>query len=235
MDIFLDTPQGTELHAFTTALIKHCDQRARGEDRRGCKKGSMNHNLSLAMIDVRAAGDLTRIKKTGHVDHLKAVERSIKSLRQQRLIPESANVSLDSLTAAYRFLTSTTGETNQELYKALHREAQTQALLQPYVNLVTRLWLLFPPESVVESMASVVEDVFGQHRQLSHENAELELMIRWNGPDVHHAGPLISDVQKTYANNFIRKTTDITSSILGSVYRKHVVDRKCRRAAVFQQ
>ena len=226
--------QVKELHAFTAALIDHCEKRAQGQDCRGNTKGAMNQRVSLAMLDIRAAGDLTRLKKTGHVDHVKLVESSIKALVAQKLIPQSAVVSMQSLTAAYTFLSCVSGDSNRELFKALHKEAQSRVALKPYVDLVTRLWLLCPPESVVESMASVVEDVFGQHRQLNHDNAEKELMIRWNGPDVHHAGDLLAAVQRKYANNFIRKTACITAAVSGSVYRKHVMDRKCRRGSIFR-
>ena len=224
-----------ELHDYTAALIDHCDKRGKGQDCRGNNKGAMNHRLTLSMLDIKEAGDLRRLKQTGHVDHLKSVHRSIKSLVEQRFIPQSANVDMGSLTAVYKALRASSGSTNQELFKFLHKGAKDQTVLKPYLDLITRLWLLCPPESVVESMASVVEDVFGQHRQLNHENAELELMIRWNGPDVHHADDLLSAVQKSYTNTFVRKTESITTSLAGSVFRKHVVDRKCRRASVFRQ
>ena len=109
------------------------------------------------MLDIRTAGDLVRLKQTGHVEHLKEVERRIKSPREQSLIPASAHVGLESLTATCRVLTEASGSTNQELLVTLHKEAQAHPLLKPYVDLVTRLWLIFPAESVGESMASVAE------------------------------------------------------------------------------
>lgn len=44
-----------------------------------------------------------------------------------------------------------------------------------------RVWLLYPCESIVESMGSVLKNIFGEHRNLAPENAEKELIIAWNG------------------------------------------------------
>ena len=44
-----------------------------------------------------------------------------------------------------------------------------------YSDLVSRVWLLAAPESVVKSMGNVVQDAFGHHPQLSHESAAREL------------------------------------------------------------
>ena len=79
----------------------------------------------------------------------------------------------------------------------------------------------------------MVEDIFGTHRQLDHRNAEYELMIRWNGPDVHHAEALIQAVQRKFNNNFIRQSVDIRTELLGTVIRRHN-SKVCRRSAVFQ-
>ena len=111
-----------------------------------------------AMSDIRAAGDLTRLKKTGHVDRVKLVESSIKTLVTQKMIPQSAGVSMESLTAAYTLLTSISGNTNQERCKARHKEAESRVTLKSSVDLVTTStpphwrWeksraLVFPPSS----------------------------------------------------------------------------------------
>ena len=50
---------------------------------------------------------------------------------------------------------------------------------------------LSPPESVVESMGSVLKAVFGQHRQLKHCNAAKELIARRSGPHPLHYDSLI--------------------------------------------
>ena len=40
-------------------------------------------------------------------------------------------------------------------------------------------------------MASVLSDAYGAHRQLDVANGELEVILRWNGPEPSQADPLL--------------------------------------------
>ena len=107
--------------------------------------------------------------------------------------------------AAYSKLRMTKPGSNQKLLKTLWSDGDQR--LSAYLVIVVRLWLLSPAESVVESMASAVKVVFGiqQARGLSHESAENDLIIQWNGPNVPHADWLIKAVLKK--NMFIKTTS----------------------------
>ena len=115
-------------------------------------------------------------------------------------------------------------KTNQEPLK--HLLLRQAAVTKPYLDLVIRMWLISPPESVVESMVSAVKEVFGMHRQLTHANAAMEPAIRWNGPDLCSADQLIGAV---VARLQLGRTTNSGSSALlaGEVLRRHL--GKCAR------
>ena len=65
----------------------------------------------------------------------------------------------------------------QQLLKLLWNQREQKPLLRAYIDLVKRLWLIYPAESVVESMSSILKEVFGTHRNMKHENAAQELAI----------------------------------------------------------
>ena len=92
---------------------------------------------------------------------------------------------------------------------------------------------LCPAESVVESMASTVKDMYGVHRQLNHENAAKELIVRWNGPDPSHADFLTQTALKKGGFNFTRSAVSIVSALQGTVIARHKAT-KCARAHIFQ-
>lgn len=50
--------------------------------------------------------------------------------------------------------------TDAELYGRLENEAQSDSSLAPYSAMVTRIWLLAAPESVVASMCSVAKYIW---------------------------------------------------------------------------
>jgi len=178
----LDNSQVRELNTFTSLLCDQSSERAKGQDKRGHTKGTMNHQLSVCMLDIKAAGDLIRLQRTSHVDCLASVERSVGNIIAAKLVPPTCRPNSESIRLAYRAVSDSKCTTNQELLKLLYDQAKTDPRIQPYLDMVIRLWLLSPPESVVESMASVVEDVFGPHRhKLDPLNAERELIIRSNG------------------------------------------------------
>ena len=85
-------------------------------------------------------------------------------------------------------------------------------------------------------MASVIGDIFGTRRQLSHQNAAKELIVRWNSPDVFAADDLIKAVQDRHNFEFVRRTTDIRSAFHGTVISRHLrPDQPDRRALVFRR
>ena len=155
-------------------------------------------------------------------------------LAELGVIPESAVVSCRSIRAAYDAVREMPGElSNAELVRRLSKVAETSETVRSYLNLVMRVWLMSAPESVVESMGNVVQDVFGQHRQLSHENAARELFIRWNGPDITASDSLLDKVQRKYGNKFVRTDPrSIAASLQGTVVRRHQAKR-CPRAHIF--
>ena len=59
-------------------------------------------------------------------------------------------------------------------------------------------------------MGSVIEDIYRDRRQLTHENAARELAICWNGTAVDNAHGLLSAVQAKYQNNSYRKSANIS-------------------------
>ena len=116
--------------------------------------------------------------------------------------------------------------------RCLLKKSGTSADLAPYADMVNRVWLLSSPESVVESMASVIKNIFGENRQLTHQNAASELFVRWNGPAVGSADDLLDDVQTKYQNNFVRSSQrSITSSLEGTVVSR-MQSEKCHRAVI---
>ena len=102
---------------------------------------------------------------------------------------------------------------------------------QPFVQTVIRVWLLPPAESVVESMASVLK-VFSMHRQLKHENAAQELMIRWNGSEPDGAEGLIKAVQRENRFQFVRRQNNVKDMLTGEVMVSHKAARSHRACLI---
>ena len=210
-----------------------CNTRMDGVDARGNKQGAMNQKLNALMSDVRVVGDLTGMQRLVHETCLNGVQRSMDKLIREKCAPASCAVDLATIRAGWQFLREQTpGLPNQALLKLLAREVKVRQDLRPYYNFVVRMWLLSPPESVVESMGSVAENVFGTHRQLDHQNAAMELQVRWNGPAVFQADSIIRAVQAKYHHRFER-TMDIRTNLEGTVIRKHLT-QECKTASVFK-
>ena len=82
------------------------------------------------------------------------------------------------------------------------------------------------PQPVVGSMASVVKNVFGEHRQLRHTHAAMELAVPWNGPDVTCADEVIQAVRDTYQMKLVRVGQQtINKSLHGTVLSRHYAQR----------
>lgn len=223
--------QTTEISAFSRALREHCAQREMGADRRGSSKGSQNAKLVDAMEDVRTVADLQELRRSRSSGVLRSVDVAIRRLVARHIIPEG--VPPATLKLAYDTIHATNeGLTNQELFKELCNATKSKPELQAYTALVTRLWLISPAESVVESMASIVKEVFGVHRQLLHENAAKELIVRWNGPDMCSADGFIREVQRRHKFNFMRSSLTIAATAEGTVIARHKTKR-CPRASFF--
>ena len=99
--------------------------------------------------------------------------------------------------------------------------------LSGYLTTCIRLWLISPPESIVESMCSVLGEVFGAHRNLDHESAARELVIRWNGPEPSHADSVVAAARAVLKKNFKTQKSSISTVIAGRMARK------CPKASVF--
>ena len=224
-----------EIGDFVSYLVERVRLRSRGLDVRGRSVGAANELLQNKTHLLRKVGDLCQLQAVQHASCLIHVRNAATELASLGIIPESAVVSCLSVRAAYDAVRGMPGElSNAELFRRLSKVAEENRVVKSYAGLVSRVWLLAAPESVVESMGNVVQDVFGHHRQLSHENAARELFIRWNGPDVTAADPLLQRVQAKYGNKFVR-TDDrsIAASVLGTVLRRHQAKR-CPRAAFFE-
>ena len=184
---------------------------------------------------MRKVGDLSELRSAAHEDCLLYVRSNINDLVQAKLIPASAVPPRSSIRAAWAFARNLPEDmSNIEMCRRLFKESETNAGLAPYSDLVSRIWLLSSPESVVESMASVIKDIFGEHRQLTHQNAALELFVRWNGPSVASADELLAQVQAKHNNNFVRSCQrSIASSFQGTVVSR-IQAEKCHRAVVYK-
>lgn len=206
----------------------------RGEHANRRDVGAANNQLAVAMGDIKLVGSLNEVRRMAHESSLILVRSAVESLIRRKLIPKSADVPVRSIVAAWRYLRELPDNCpDKKLFKGLVMGSQENGHIKPYVDLVTRVWLLAPAESVVESMGSVIEDIYGDHRQLAHQNAAKELEIRWNGPAVNKADALITAVQARFHNNFTRKASDIRRDIQGTVIGRHKAT-PCYRAVVFQ-
>ena len=196
----------------------------------GSRKGTSNSAIMRAMEDIRCVGDLEAIRASQSPVQVWLMVDAIKRLIGSQLIPASADVPHSSLREAFDVLHSepyARGD-NRKLLKLLWQEAKVKPAIKSYINLVIRLWLIAPAESVVESMGSVLKEVFGTHRQLKHENAAKELVVRWNGPDVCHAGSLLRAVQDKKHFNFVRRSVNAKQALEGTVISRHKASKSCR-------
>ena len=214
------------MESFISCLVERIRLRSRGVDVRGRPVGAANELLSNNIHLLRKVGDLCQLRAVQHAECLMHVRNAAEELESLGIIPKSA--------LAYDAVREMPDElSNAELFRRLSKVAEQNGAVRSYSNLVSRVWLLAAPESVVESMGNVVQDVFGHHRQLSHENAARELFIRWNGPDVTASDPLLDRVQAKFGNKFVRTDErSIAASLQGTVLRRHQAKR-CPRAFLY--
>lgn len=218
-----------EVGAFCEALVSHCTDRADGKDSKGSSYGSTNAQLAQCMEDIQMVADLERLRSAQFSSVIVDVERATVRLERRKIIPVS--VPIASVRAAYDVLQAPAcaDKNNQQLLQQLFLARQNTPLIQAYLDVTVRLWLISPAESVVESMASVVKEVFGMHRNLDHEHAAQELVIRWNGPDMCVADPLIKMVVSATKVHHIRYRNDVSG---GTVIARHL-SRVCARSRAY--
>ena len=181
------------------------------------------------MPDIRQVADLHQLAASEvHVPlSARLVREAANRLAAGKLVPRSAVPSEVDIRAALSLLRRHPSHTSQQLWKLLVSPEHQQNLhIKGFADFVTRLWLLSPPESVVESMASVIGDVFGEHRQLNHVNAAKELVVRWNGPNMCRADKLLKTVQADLSGQDTfrcvrRSNAPIGQAMVGTVITRH--------------
>ena len=193
----------------------------------------MNRQVAVFINDMRNAGDLVQLQRTSHEDCLSSVKGSIDKLVEGNMAPRSATVEMPSVRAAWDFVRKQdAGLSNQELLALLAEETKARPITAPFYSFVVRCWLMSPPESVVESMASTAQNVFGTHRQLQHTNAALELQIRWNGPSVFSADAVLEACLTQFKGRRFTRVKDIGPQVESIVTQRLM--KKCRRHSVFK-
>ena len=212
------------------AELRH---RRGGLNATGSNMDTDNQRLMDAMGDVKAVADLQGIRDSTH-GTVDAAVGAIHRLVSRRLVPQTCHVTRDSVLAAHAVLREPrcASQSNQQLLKLLWNSRDLVSGLRPYVELVVRLWLISPTETIVESMASAVQEVFGVHRQLDHSNAARELVLRWNGPELNRADGLICAVQRKAGFNFVRHMTGLHQTLAGAVITRHK-NMPSAKAAIF--
>ncbi|KAF0310452.1 hypothetical protein FJT64_018549 [Amphibalanus amphitrite] len=224
------TPPATEVAKvarYCSKLTERLQFRGRGQDKGGSQKGTSNGAIADSMDDIRCVADIQQVAVSNTPPQILArqVHEASMRLAGRKLVPLSSVPTARQIEAGIVLLRVHKARTSPELWKALVDKRGGDPEARNYGNLVTRLWLVNPPESVVESMASVIGEVFGEHRQLDHTNAAAELIVRWNGPALSNAGRLIRSVQQRLsANNTFRCTrrnVSITQAFEGTVISRH--------------
>ena len=218
---------------FMNTLVERMVCRGRGTKKGEKSVGASNRALNGAMDQLKLVGDLCRLRDIKHESGLAFIESAIECLVLRKLIPSSAKVDRADITAAWQCVSPYTDQDTRDLYRVLAREAVCNDRLASYLDLVTRVWLISPVESVVESMASVLNDVYGAHRQLDHANGEKELLIRWNGPEPSQADPLLEFVQQRERFSFKRRGNPTLWESLPGVVMRRLARFICPLAKVF--
>ena len=198
----------------------------------GQLRGTSNKDVLDAMPDIRDVADLQRLRN-GKVLASEVADAS-RRLVARRLVPSSAEVAANTAEATIRILAEASPSLgNAELLKLLWSRRTEAPEVRQYLESCIRLWLISPPESVVESMASVLGEVFGAHRNLDHDSAAKELVIRWNGPDLAHSNSVVSSAAAALRKRF-RTTSDSSrlKTALGAVISGRLA-KQCPRATVF--
>ena len=197
--------------------------RRKGQDAHGNTRGTANAELQRHMGHIKMVGNLSQTAASSMPQHtqVSALKQASETLASAKLVPRTSVPPEWAVIEAVSFLRAQKGSSSQALLRAMWNAAKENAALRPYVDFVIRLWLLLPAESVVESMGSVLKEVFSTKRQLRHDNAAKELLVRWNGPPVARAGGLVREVQTTYRHQFVRRD-ERSKYALGCVIQKQV-------------
>ena len=82
-------------------------------------------------------------------------------------------------------------------------------------------------------MGSTVKAVFGVYRQLRHDNAQKELIVRWNGPIPAHPDFVVQAALKRGGFDFVCSTVSIVSILQSTVIARHKA-AKGARTHIFQ-
>ena len=200
--------------------------RGAGQDVSGSDKNTANYALGQSMDDIRAVADLHQLANSNVPVPVAArfYREAAERLVRRKLIPVDSVPAEAEVRAVLPLLHRHRAATNQELWKLLNGHASDHSM-KMFTDLVTRVWLLSPPESVVESMGSIIAEVFGEHRQLEHGNAAKELIVRWNGPSLCRANRLLARVQRHLSRDdsfrCVRRTTTIGQCFDGTVISRH--------------
>ena len=213
--------QADELATFCRTLMATMSARRKGQDAHGNSRGTANAELQRHMGHIKMVGNLSHTAASSVPQHtqVSALKQAGEILARAKLVPASSVPPEWAVVEAVVFLRAQKDSNNKALLRAMWLAAKENAALRPYANFVIRLWLLLPAESVVESMGSVLKEVFSTKRQLRHENAAKELLVRWNGPPVAKAGGLVREVRSTYRHQFVRRDERM-KHVLGRVLRK---------------
>ena len=162
------------------------------------------------MEDICTVADLRSLSSSDTPDILQKVSNAVRSLESRRIVP-ATGVSTDCLRATREALrrAATDSEpppSDQELFRRLWRASRAQPELRPYLDTVTRLWLIFPSGRVIQDMAATIREVLRSPRRLSHKTVD-EALVRWNGPDLSDADALIQAAQRKYDSASPAKAT----------------------------
>ena len=214
---------------FCRILARYLRHRRSGMNATGSRMGTDNQLLQDVMIDIMDVSNLKRIRAAENPPDCGKIQHAVDRLVARRVIPPSCRTTPEAVKTAVAIIRRCDETTNQKLLKVLYKSLDKAPSVRSYVHLVCRLWIVQPTESVVESMASAVQEVFGVHRQMEHSNAAMELQVRWNGPDPFHADQTIRAVQQKHRFNFCRQSSNVRQALEGTVITRYrnAVKPKC--------
>ena len=148
-----------EILDFTEGLSRHFTLKDRDSEP-GVYARSHNGRLMASMDDVRRVADLQALSMSGTSRPLQAVEDSLRRLESCRILP-ATGVSTACLRAALEALPRAAADSgpplsSQQLFTCLWRASRAEPELRPYVDTVTRLWLISPSSGAVRDLAGTV-------------------------------------------------------------------------------
>ena len=160
---FFPVIQVVEILDFIEVLSRHLTLKD-PDSELGVSARSHNGRLMASMDDVRRVADLQALSLSGTADNqpLQAVEDSLRRLESCRMLP-ATGVSPTCLRAARDALPRAAAASgpplsNQQLFTRLWRASRAQPELRPYVDTVTRLWLISPSSGVIRDLAGTVRE-----------------------------------------------------------------------------